>query len=68
MNNLPPRKTTPVEAGKVGVFYFPESKQIAYRMSFPNQGNIITALSVLIADDEAALEVAFAEAQLIERK
>jgi hypothetical protein len=68
MNPLPPKNTTPVEAGKVGVFYFPETKQIAYRTSFPHKGNIITALSVLIADNEAALEVAIAEAQLIERK
>jgi hypothetical protein len=68
MNNLPEKKTTPVEAGKVGVFYFPETKQIAHRTSFPHKGNIITALSVLIADDEAALDAAIAAAGLIERK
>jgi hypothetical protein len=58
----------PVEAGKVGVFYDAASKIISHYAKFPTKGNIITALPVIVADNEAALKVAIAEAQLIERK
>jgi hypothetical protein len=58
----------PVEAGKVGVFYDAASKVISHYAKFPTKGNIITSMPVLIADDDAALKVAIAEAQLIERK
>ena len=68
MNPNAPKTSTPVEAGKVGVFYFPENKQIAYKMAFPKAGNIVTALSVIVADNEAALNLAIAQAGLIERK
>jgi hypothetical protein len=68
MNPLPPKNTTPVEAGKVGVFYFPETKQIAYKMAFPKAGNIVTSLSVIVADNDAALKLAIAAAGLTERK
>ena len=64
----PSKVSIPVEAGKVGVFYDAASKVISHYAKFPTKGNIITALSVLIADDEAALKVAIAAAGLIERK
>jgi len=68
MNPNAPKTSTPVEAGKVGVFYFPENKQIAYKMAFPKAGNIVTSLSVIVANDDAALTIAIAKAGLIERK
>ena len=65
----PPLKTiTPVEAGKVGVFYDAASKVISHYATFPHKGNIVTAMPVLIADDDAALKLAIAQAGLTERK
>lgn len=66
--SLPSKTTTPVEAGKVGVFYDASSKVISHFAKFPTKGNIITALAVLIADNEEALKAAIAAAGLIERK
>ena len=60
--------TTPVEAGKVGVFYDAASKVISHYASFPQKGNIVTAMSVLIADNDAALKEAIASVGLIKRK
>jgi hypothetical protein len=68
MNPNAPKTSTPVEAGKVGVFYFLGTNLIAYKMAFPNAGNIVTALSVIVADDDAALQLAIAKAGLTERK
>ena len=68
MNPNAPKTSTPVEAGKVGVFYFPGTNLIAYKMAFPKAGNIVTSLSVIVADDDAALNLAIAAAGLIERK
>ena len=65
---LPSKTITPVEAGKVGVFYDAITKVISHYAKFPTKGNIITAIPVLIADDEAALKLAIAAAGLIERK
>jgi hypothetical protein len=65
---LPSKTITPVEAGKVGVFYDANTKVISHYAKFPTKGNIITAIPVLIADDEAALKLAIAAAGLIERK
>ena len=64
----PSKIVTPVEAGKVGVFYDAASKVISHYAKFPVKGNIITSIPVLIADNADALKVAIAEAQLIERK
>jgi len=64
----PSKTITPVEAGKVGVFYDAASKVISHYAKFPTKGNIITGMPVLIADNDEALKVAIAEAQLIERK
>jgi hypothetical protein len=64
----PSKTITPVEAGKVGVFYDPFTKVISNYAKFPVKGNIITALPVLIADNDAALKLAIAAAGLIERK
>lgn len=58
----------PVEAGKVGVYYYPESKVISHYATYPTKGNIITSMPVLIADNDAALKIAIAAAGLIERK
>jgi hypothetical protein len=58
----------PVEAGKVGVYYDPVTKVISHYAKFPTKGTIVTSIPVLIADDDAALKVAIAEAKLIERK
>jgi hypothetical protein len=66
--NPPPKVTIPVEAGKVGVFYDASSKVITHYASFPKAGNIVTALPVLIADNDAALKLAIAAAGLTERK
>jgi len=63
-----PKISTPVEAGKVGVFYFADTKVITNYASFPQAGTIVSALAVLIADDETALKLAIAQAGLIERK
>ena len=60
--------TTPVEAGKVGVFYDAKTKTISHYAKFPVKGNIVTAMPVLIADDDAALKIAIAQAGLTERK
>lgn len=68
MNPNAPKTSTPVEAGKVGVFYFPGTNLIAYKMAFPKAGNIVTALSVIVADNDAALKLAIAAAGLTERK
>ena len=64
----PSKIITPVEAGKVGVFYDANTKVISHFAKFPTKGNIITAIPVLIADDEAALKLAIAAAGLTERK
>lgn len=64
----PSKTVTPVEAGKVGVFYDADSKVISHFAKFPIKGNIITSIPVLIADDEASLKAAIAAAGLIERK
>jgi hypothetical protein len=66
--NPPPKVTIPVAAGKVGVFYDAASKVITHYASFPKAGNIVSALPVLIADNDAALKLAIAAAGLIERK
>jgi hypothetical protein len=59
--------TTPVEAGKVGVFYDAASKTISHYATFPGKGKIITAMPVLIADNDEALKTAIAAIGLIER-
>ena len=64
----PSKTITPVEAGKVGVFYDAASKVISHYASFPHKGNIVTSMPVLIADDDAALKLAIAKAGLTERK
>ena len=64
----PSKITTPVEAGKVGVFYDAKSKTITHFAKFPTAGNIITSLAVLVADDDEKLKAKIAEAGLIERK
>jgi hypothetical protein len=66
--NPPPKVTIPVAAGKVGVFYDAASKVITHYASFPKAGNIVSALPVLIADNDAALKLAISAAGLIERK
>jgi hypothetical protein len=66
--NPPPKVTIPVAAGKVGVFYDAASKVITHYASFPKAGNIVSALPVLIADNDAALKLAIAAAGLTERK
>lgn len=64
----PSKTITPVEAGKVGVFYDAASNTISHYATFPAKGNIITSMPVLIADDDAALKIAIAAAGLTERK
>ena len=64
----PSKTITPVEAGNVGVFYDAASKVISHYATFPHKGNIVTAMPVLIADDDAALKLAIAAAGLTERK
>jgi hypothetical protein len=64
----PSKITTPVEAGKVGVFYDAASKTISHFAKFPHAGNIITAMPVLIADNDEALQVAIKALGLTERK
>ena len=64
----PSKITTPVEAGKVGVFYDAASKTISHFAKFPHAGNIVTAMPVLIADNEEALQVAIKALGLTERK
>jgi hypothetical protein len=64
----PSKTITPVEAGKVGVFYDAVSKTISHYATFPAKGNIVSAMPVLIADDDAALKLAIAAAGLTERK
>jgi hypothetical protein len=67
--NIPPVKTsTPVKAGKVGVFYFADTKVITHFASFPQDGTIVSALAVIVADNDAALKIAIAQAGLIQRK
>ena len=66
--NPPPKTITPVEAGKVGVFYDAKTKTISHYASFPAKGNIVTSMPVLIADNDAALKLAIAAAGLTERK
>ena len=68
MNPSAPKTSTPVEAGKVGVFYFPGTNLIAYKMAFAKAGNIVSSLSVIVADNDAALNEAIAKAGLTERK
>lgn len=58
----------PVEAGKVGVYYDPITKVISHYAKYPHKGNIVTALPVIVADDEETLKLAIAKAGLIERK
>lgn len=57
----------PVAAGKVGVFYDAASKTISHFVEFPKAGNIVTAMPVLIADNDEALKEAIAAIGLIER-
>ena len=64
----PSKTITPVEAGKVGVFYDAKTKTISHYASFPHAGKIVSALPVIVADDEAALKLAIAAAGLTERK
>jgi hypothetical protein len=64
----PSKLYIPVEAGKVGVYYDPITKVISHYATYPHKGTIVTALPVIVADDEAALKVAIAKAGLIERK
>jgi hypothetical protein len=64
----PSKITTPVEAGKVGVFFDAASKTISHFAKFPHAGNIVTAMPVLIADNDAALQVAIKALGLTERK
>jgi hypothetical protein len=64
----PSKITTPVEAGKVGVFYDAASKTISHYAKFPVSGNIVTAMPVLIADNDAALQEAIKALGLTERK
>ena len=64
----PSKIVTPVEAGKVGVFYDDKTKIISHFAKFPHAGNIITAMPVLIADNDQALKEAIASIGLIERK
>jgi len=64
----PSKIITPVEAGKVGVFYDAASKTISHFATFPTKGNIITAIPVLIADNDEALQVAIKALGLTERK
>jgi hypothetical protein len=64
----PSKIVTPVEAGKVGVFYDDKTKIISHFAKFPQAGNIITAMPVLIADNDQALKEAIASIGLIERK
>jgi hypothetical protein len=64
----PSKITTPVEAGKVGVFYDAASKTISHFAKFPHAGNIVTAMPVLIADNDAALQEAIKALGLTERK
>lgn len=58
----------PVEAGKVGVYYDAVTKVISHYANYPQKGNIVTAIPVLVADNQEALKVAIAAAGLIERK
>jgi hypothetical protein len=58
----------PVEAGKVGVYYDPVTKVISHYATYPYKGNIITAIPVIVADNQEALKEAIAKAGLIERK
>jgi hypothetical protein len=64
----PSKITTPVEAGKVGVFYDAASKTISHFAKFPHAGNIVTAMPVLIADNDESLQVAIKALGLTERK
>ena len=64
----PSKTVTHVEAGKVGVFYDAASKTISHYASFPQKGNIVTSMPVLIADNDAALKLAIAKAGLTEGK
>ncbi len=64
----PSKITRPVEAGKVGVFYDATSKTISHFAKFPLAGNIVTAIPVLIADNDAALQEAIKALGLTERK
>lgn len=64
----PSKIITPVEAGKVGVFYDAATKTISHFAKFPYAGNIVTAMPVLIADNDQALKEAIASLGLIERK
>ena len=63
----PSKITTQVAAGKVGVFYDAASKTISHFAKFPQAGNIVTAMPVLIADNDEALREAITAIGLIER-
>ena len=58
----------PVEAGKVGVYYDAKTKVISHYATYPTKGNIITAMPVIVANNDAELKIAIAAAGLIERK
>lgn len=64
----PSKIITPVEAGKVGVFYDANTKIISHFAKFPFKGNIVTAIPVLIADNDEALKQAILAIGLIERQ
>jgi hypothetical protein len=53
----PSKTITPVQAGKVGVFYDAASKTITHFASFPQAGNIVSSLAVLVADNDAELQL-----------
>ncbi len=64
----PSKITTPVEAGKVGVFYDAASKVITHFASFPQAGNIVSHLAVIVGDNQEDLQAKIALAGLKERK
>jgi len=66
--SYPSNMIIPVEAGKVGVYYNAQTKVISHYAIYPTAGNIVTAMPVIVADNEAALKLAIAAAGLIERK
>ena len=52
----PSKTVTPVQAGKVGVFYDATTKTITHFASFPQSGNIVSSLAVLVVDNDAELQ------------
>jgi hypothetical protein len=64
----PSKISTPVQAGKVGVFFDAKSKVITHFASFPQAGNIVSSLAVIVGDNAEDLKAKIASAGLIERK